>query len=41
MCSLNRYVQGLPSDTTEEEVATFFSKFGVLRPDEVCLNPKP
>lgn len=28
------YVQGLPLDTTEAEVAEFFAKFGVLRPDE-------
>ena len=28
------YAEGLPTDTTAEEVAAYFGKFGVLRPDE-------
>ena len=34
------YVQGLPQDTSVEEVAKFFGKFGVLRPDEADGKPK-
>ena len=34
------YVQGLPEDTSVEEVAKFFGKFGVLRPDEADGKPK-
>mmetsp|Transcript_3082 Transcript_3082/g.4757 ORF Transcript_3082/g.4757 Transcript_3082/m.4757 type:complete len:658 (-) Transcript_3082:67-2040(-) len=34
------YVTGLPLDTTEEELAQYFSKVGIIDIDPECLKPK-